>query len=307
MDKLRAMKYFIKVAETENFTRAAKSLGVPASSISRRIQELEAALGATLIHRTTRVVKLTELGTLYLEHVEPAVAALEYADEIISHEPHSPSGRLRITAIPDYGRFCLMPALTKLKVRYPDLVLDVELTDQVLNVENNEVDLAIRATSEPPARSVARKLSSNRFILVASPKYLESQGYPTTLADLQSHQTLLYRRPNGILYWQAMTEAGWVDLQTSAAFISNQGDALVDQALMGSGIALVYDWSVVEHLANKTLVHITLQDAELSISRSPNSAIYLLYRRPKYRLNKIRVAVDFLLSELAYIDADYSR
>lgn len=299
MDKMRALKYFIEVARTGSFTGAAKSLGVPASSISRRIQDLETELGVTLVHRTTRVVKLTEIGTLYLDQIQPALTALSYAEEVITAQSDMLSGRLRITSTPGYGGYCVMPVLNKLRERYPDLVIDIELTDQVSNLSNNDVDLAIRTTAELPERAVARKLSDNNFILVASPSYIKKMGCPQSLADINNHKTLLYRGPNGILNWQAKTETGWIDLHTSAGFISNKGETLVTEVVAGTGLALIPDWGAEVHLANKKLVKITLDDATLSISRNTNLGIYLLYHKPKYSLKKIKITVDFLVAALS--------
>lgn len=298
MDKMRALEYFMEVADSGNFSQAAKTFGVPASSISRRIQDLEAALGATLFHRTTRVVRLTELGALYLDEIRPAISALTNADEVVSEQPHAPSGRLAISAPPGYGEARVVPALKKLRHLYPELVLDVELTDHVTNLADNDVDLAVRATGDLPDRVVARKLSSNRFILMAAPNYLKRWGTPETVDDLQHHQTLLYRGPNGVLNWQADTVAGWIELQTQAVFITNVGGMLRDEVLQGSGLALIPEWGTADHLETGRLIEIELKDATISVSRNVRSGIYLLYSQPKYRLKKIQVAVDFLLSEL---------
>ena len=143
MDKLRALKYFLEVAETGSFSGAAKVLGVSASSVSRRIQDLEVQLGALLIQRSTRVVQLTELGALYLEQISPAVQALGYADNLIEQHSDIPSGVLKISAIPGYGKFCLEPALAKLRKRYPDIIVDVEMTDHVSNLAHNQIDIAL--------------------------------------------------------------------------------------------------------------------------------------------------------------------
>lgn len=298
MDKLRALRYFLEVSETGNFSRAAKNLGVPASSISRRVVDLENDLGVTLFHRSTRVVKLTELGGLYLEQIKPAIAALNLADEIVGQHSVTPSGIIRITAAPDYGRFRLLPALAVMKTQYPDIVCDVELTDQISNLSQNDVDIAIRATSAPPDRSVASKLTDGQFILVAAPEYIERNGRPESVDDLSSHVALLYRRPNGILLWQAHMADGWRELDIPPALICNQGDTLLNEVLAGHGLALIPKWGIFDELAEGRLVHITLEDAEIAVSRSDNTGIYLLYHRPKYGLKKIRVVVDFLLSEL---------
>ncbi len=299
MDRLRAINYFIKVADLGSFTAAARATGVPASSISRRIQDLETELGVSLLHRTTRVVRLTELGNFYLDQVRSGVKALDYAQDLIKDRAASPSGLLRMTATPGYGRFLLLPAIKRLRRKYPDLVVDVELTDQVSDLAGNEVDIAVRATARPPDRSIARKLTDENYVLVAAPAYLDAYGTPKSLSELGQHRTILYRGPGRIVHWQAKTEEGWVELQTSPAFICNVGSELVGEAVDGTGLALVPKWGVESQLADGSLKAIALADAELSLARSGSPGIYLLYHQPKYRLNKIKATVDFLVGELA--------
>ena len=298
MDQLRAIEYFIKVAELGSFTAAVRAVGVPASSVSRRVQDLEAHLGTTLLNRTTRSVSLTELGSVYLEQVRPALKSLDHAKDLITDRPSAPSGLLRITANPGYGRVLLMPAIHKLRATYPDLIIDVELTDQVYNLASHEVDIAIRATAELPERAIARKLADSSMKLVASPDYLAANGTPRTLKDLTAHPALMYRGPNRLIAWHAMTADGWQEVQMHPAFICNVGRELVEQALAGTGLGLFFGWGIERELAAGELVEITLEDAALSITRSETGGIYLLYNQPKYRLNKIKATVDFLLKEL---------
>ncbi len=299
MDKIRALECFIAVAKLQSFSAAAKSLGIDASSISRRIQELETSLDTVLIHRTTRVVKLTELGELYLENIRPIVTALAHADDRVRDRPDAPAGTVRLTVSPGYGEVCVMPTLRKLKAIHQDLVFDIEMTDQVFSLDATDIDIAIRATASPPERSIARKLSNNEFILVGSTDYLARYGRPKCLDDLQAHRTLNYRRPNGILYWQAKRSDGWVEVSNPPSFVSNMGSLLVDEAVSGSGLALVPDWGVNNELETGQLERLPLNDATLHISRNFNSGIYLLYHRPKYTLTKIQTVVDFLINELS--------
>lgn len=299
MDRLRAIEYFIKVAELGSFTAAARAIGVPASSISRRIQDLESHLGTSLLHRTTRSVSLTELGSVYLEQVQPALKSLSHAKALIMDRPSAPSGLLRITANPGYGRLLLMPAIHKLRATFPDLIIDVELTDQVYNLASHEVDIAIRATADLPDRAIARKLADSEMKLVAAPAYLAAHGTPRVLDDLKAHRMLMYRGPDRLIHWHARTETGWHEVQTHPGFICNVGRELVEQALAGAGLGLFFGWGVIPELAAGDLVEVVLEDAELSITRSETGGIYLLYNQPKYRLNKIKATVDFLLAELA--------
>ena len=299
MDRLRAIEYFIKVAELGSFTAAAKAIGVPASSISRRIQDLEAELGTSLLSRTTRSVSLTELGSVYLEQTRPALEALDHAGDLVMDRPSAPSGLLRITANPGYGRLLLMPAVHKLRATYPDLVIDIELTDQVYNLANHEVDIAIRATADLPDRAIARKLAGADMRRVASPTYLNRHGRPRTLEDLKAHPALLYRGPDRLIPWQAKTDDGWQELLPHPAFVCNVGRELVEEALAGTSIGLIFEWGVRKELDEGDLIVLDLEDAELSLTRSSQSGVFLLYNQPKYRLNKIKTSVDFLVRELS--------
>ena len=237
MDRLRAIEYFIKVAELGSFTSAAKAIGVPASSISRRIQDLEAELGTTLLNRTTRSVNLTELGAVYLEQVRPALKALDYAGELINDRPSAPSGFLRITAMPGYGGLHLMPAIHKLRAQYPDLIIDVELSDQVYNLANHEVDIAVRGTSDLPDRAIARKLASSDMMLVASPAYFAANPPPTDPANLTRHNCVAYRQPGSaaIYRWEFTDPATGNDVPVDpeGCFVTNSDDLMLSTALQG--------------------------------------------------------------------------
>ncbi len=298
MDKMRALECFIAVAKHQSFSAAAKSLGIDAPSISRRIQELEASLDTVLIHRTTRVVKLTELGELYLDSIRPLIAALSHAEDRVRDRSDSPAGTVRLTVSPGYGEVCVMPALKKLQSIHPDLVFDIEMTDKVFGLDETDIDIAVRATAAPPERSIARKLSNNEFILVGSKDYLTRYGRPTCTDDLHAHRTLNYRRPNGILFWQAKRDDGWIEIAKAPSFVSNMGSLLVDEAIAGSGLALVPIWGVSDELKSGRLERLPLDDATLHISRNASSGIYLLYHRPKYTLMKVQTVVDFLIKEL---------
>lgn len=223
MDKLRALQYLVKVADTLSFSRAAKAFGVPASSISRRITDLEADLGVQLLHRTTRTVRLTEVGALYLEQVRAGIAQLNDAEELVAQRSNTPSGTLRISTMPGYGRLLLLPALQDFGERYPQIVLDVHLSDTLVDLGRDQIDIAIRGGRQPQDRVVARKLDPNRFILAASPQYLATMGTPRTLDDLQGHRALMYRGPNAVIPWQGLDEEGWREIPVTPAFISNDG------------------------------------------------------------------------------------
>ena len=298
MDKLRAISYFIKVAETSSFTIAAKAFSVPASSVSRRIKDLENHLKIELFHRSTRIVKLTSLGQLYYDQTKDILSQLDYAEELVDQRSKIPAGRLKITAVAGYGRAQVIPALNKFQELYPDIVIDLELTDNVSDLEQNQIDFAIRASSNLPERMIARKLTDNNFQLLAAPAYLEKFGSPTTADELKQHKTLLYRGPNGILQWQVLSDGKWRELDTNPAYISNDGTSILEATTNGKGISLLPKWSVKDLVTSGKLVNIQLPHEQISLARVTESNIYLLYQRPRYEVIKVRAAIDFLLNEL---------
>ncbi len=301
MDKIRALRYFMKVVETSSFSDAAKFFSVPTSSVSRRIQDLEKDLQVELFHRSTRVVKLSALGEIYYEQVRKIIIALDDADDFVSQRTQKAEGVLRISAMPGYASLVLHPILEKLHERYPDIILDVELTNRLADITKNEVDIAIRGTSELPERVVARKISNNEFVLVASPKYFQKNSLPKTYGELIHHSVLLYRGPHGILHWQAKTADGWLEVPTNPSYISNDGLSLLRWCKNGKGLSLLPRWGIHRELISGELIEIELDDAKLSVSRTFESGIYLLYLKPRYRLLRIKTVVDFLLQELSQI------
>jgi DNA-binding transcriptional LysR family regulator len=303
MDKLRALNYFLKVVETSNFTTAAAAFGVPTSSMSRRIKDLESDLGVELFKRSTRVVRLTEQGALYYDAVKDAVATLGHADELVSLQTKSPTGTLRITATTGYGEVCLMPALLRFRQAYPDITLDIQLTDQITDLIRDQMDIAIRVGTQPEDRVVSRKLSDNKFNLAASPAYLATHGTPTNIEQLKGHRSLLYRGPQTVYYWQAQVNGEWLQLDNKANMISNSGTAMVKAAVDGEGIALLPEWGIKDELRSKQLSIIHLDDTEVAMGRGPETCIFLLYIRPKYHIQKVKLAVDFLSIELMDIGA----
>jgi DNA-binding transcriptional LysR family regulator len=297
MDKLRALHYLLKVADTLSFSRTATAFGVPASSISRRIADLEAELGVELLHRTTRTVRLTEAGALYLEQVRKGIAQLNDADDLVGRRGSAPSGTLRISAMPSYGKLLLMPALEDFGERYPDIVLDVHLSDALVDLGRDQIDIAIRGGHLPQERVVARKLDPNRMVLAASPQYLRAMGTPRTLDDLPNHRALMYRGPQAVFKWLGRDEEGWREIPTTPAFISNDGRSLIAMACRHRGLVLLSEWGLKDYLGRGELVEVRL-DHPVSVSRVEELGIYLLYLQTRYRVPKVRVAVDFLVKRL---------
>jgi len=297
MDQMLALKYFCKVAETGSFTGAAKTFSVPPSSISRRISDLEASLGTHLFKRSTRVVKLTEIGQIYFEQVNDILLQLEQSSESVRSYQSTPMGQLRVSSMVTFGEQLLLPLLAEFTVLYPDIIMDVSLTDDLSSLTRDDVDVAIRGGYAPDEHVHAVRLMANAFIPVASPAYLAAAGQPNDGFELREHAGLFFRTPRGPSPWLLKTDKQWHDVSGQPITISNNGKWLMDLGLAGKGIMMAPRWSVGAHLESGALVEL-LPESELSVNQNPDLAIYLLYQKPRYLVPKVKVFVDFLMDKL---------
>lgn len=297
MDQFRALRYFSKVAETGSFTKAAGSFGVPPSSLSRRVADLENSLGATLLKRSTRDVKLTEVGQRYYTQVIDILNQLEQSNEAVRSYQAKPMGHLHISAMVGFGERILLPLLEEFSLLYPEIVLDVNLSDELSALNRDKVDVAIRGGYAPNERVLAIKLMGNQFIPLASPRYLAAMGTPRSAIELKQHKGLYFRTPNGPSPWLSFIQGQWQDVSAPQVAVSNNGKWLGDMAAQGKGVLMAPRWAAAHHLVSGKLVELTL-DPPVQITRNKQMAIYLLYQKQRYHVPKIKVIVDFLVARI---------
>ena len=297
MDQLRALRYFCKVVETGSFTRAAEAFSVPPSSMSRRIADLEQSLGANLLQRSTRVVQVTEIGQLYYQQVQDILLQLEQSDETVRSYQAKPMGQLRISSMVSFGERVLFPLLDEFRQRYPDIILDVSLSDELSTLGRDDVDIAIRGGYAPNERVQAIRLMDNEFIPVASPAYLDEMGTPATVFELREHRGLFFRTPMGPSPWLCEIDGQWQDVSGDPVAISNNGTWLAAQGLAGRGVMMAPRWSITDHLETGALRELKL-DPAVKVSQNPDLAIYLLYQKPRYLVPKVKALVDFLVARV---------
>ncbi len=293
MDQLKAVRYFLKVAETSSFTQAANFFGVPASSLSRRVADLEAYLGATLVKRSTRVVKLTEIGEEYFRRMQDLVSQLEENDDLVRSYQAKPAGRLKITSMPGVADRLLVPILERFRQVYPDILIDLDLTDQVKDLTRDGVDIAIRGGYAPNDRVIAVKLFENEFIPVATPTYLERVSPLKHPSDLTGHDAILYRTPIGPHDWLYEENGQWQSIKSKPMLVTNNSGWFMSSLLKGDGIGMVPRWSVGPYLKSGELIEIMVEP-RMNITQGPAMGIYMLYQKHRYAVPKIKVAVDFL-------------
>ncbi|MBI0425001.1 LysR family transcriptional regulator [Psychrobacter sp. NG27] len=301
MDQLRAIRYFSKVVETGSFTQAAKAFDVPPSSLSRRVSDLEKSLGATLLKRSTRLVKLTEVGQVYYNDMQHILNQLEQSKETVRSYQTTPMGRLRISSMVGFGEKILLPLLDEFSALYPQIILDVSLSDELSTLGRDDVDIAIRGGYAPNERVIAIRLMDNGFIPVAAPAYLEKNGTPIHVMELKEHNGLYFKTPSGATPWLCFMNDQWHDVSGPIVAISNSGPWLARKACNGEGILMSTRWALASYLESGALQELSFEH-KLAITQHAEMAVYLLYQKQRYLVPKVKAAVDFLVDKIKVID-----
>lgn len=301
MDQLRAIRYFCKVVETGSFTKAAKVFNVPPSSLSRRVSDLEKTLGATLLKRSTRMVKLTEVGQVYYNDVQQILSQLEQSKETVRSYQTTPMGRLRISSMVGFGEKVVLPILDEFSALYPQIVLEVSLSDELSTLGRDDVDIAIRGGYAPNERVIAIRLMDNGFIPVAAPSYFTKHGMPSTAMELKNHSGLYFKTPTGPTPWLCYIEDQWHDVSGPAVAISNNGAWLAKKACNGEGVFMSTRWALASYLESGALQELIFEH-DLAITQNADMAVYLLYQKQRYLVPKVKAAVDFLVEKITTMD-----
>jgi LysR family transcriptional regulator, regulator for bpeEF and oprC len=289
MDQLACMRTFVRVADLHSFTRAADALGLSRAVVSTHVAELERHLRCQLFHRTTRRVGLTSDGAEYLGRCQRILAELEAADEAVRGTRLSVQGRLRVDVPVEFGRSLLIPALPKFTARYPDLQLEVQFNDRVVDLIAEEIDLAVRVGAVREPHLIARRVVTTRLLTCASAEYLRAHGIPVLPADLRRHRLVGYlptgtRRAHRWLF-QRGAERARLTLPFNIAF--NSAEAGIRAAIRGAGVLQAMDLVVAEALALGRL-QVVLPDWS-----APGKPISVVCRAALRDSPKIRVFADF--------------
>jgi DNA-binding transcriptional LysR family regulator len=251
------------LSQTRSYTQAARRLGVSKASVSMRIAELERAAGVPLVRRTTRSVGLTEAGQQLADETQGAFARIEQSFAGIKDLAGSPRGLVRITAPVALGRQHIAPRLADFLRDYPDIRLELDLTDRFVNLAQEGFDLAIRHTQVPPETHVAWRLCGSRSLLVASADYLRARGKPVHPSELAGHSCLAYLRDAASQSWSFEKEGTRkperVVVPVRGSLRANNSEVLREAVLAGLGIGLLPDFSAAGHLGARELVPLLAQ------------------------------------------------
>ena len=263
---------FTRVVEFHSFTQAAHSLGMQKSTVSRRIALLEERLGVRLLNRTTRSISLTAEGETYLVNAKRILGEIEEMERQVSSSRAEPKGLLRVNAPLGFGRTHVGPAVSSFAKRYPEVEVQLHLTDRPIALPNDAIDVAIRFGELPDSRLIARKIAANRRRLCASPGYLEAHGTPESPKDLASHNCIVLRQNDAAFgIWRLSRGKQSESVKVHGSLSTNDGEVALNWALDGQGILLRAEWNLADHLRSGRLVEV------LGDYQTPPADIYAVY------------------------------
>ncbi len=293
MEHLPQMVTFAYVVQTGSFAAAARRLGVATSVTSKHVSKLEKMLGARLLNRSTRRLSLTEVGAAYYEHCARIVEEVDSSVRSIEGLQARPCGLLRVTAPPSFVTQHMIPMLGEFRRRYPEVDLEFDASNRVIDLAQEGYDLALRVTQTPAPNMIARKLAHLKVVLCASPAYLEARGTPRKPADLTKHDCLVFSLTHPEPVWNIRSASEVIPVTVKAAFRANTVDPLHQLALGGMGVAPLPLYLVAEDIKHKRLVHL-LPDCQ----PGSESDLYAVYLPHRYIAPKLRAFVDFLIEQI---------
>ncbi|AMF99969.1 LysR family transcriptional regulator [Vibrio harveyi] len=292
MDQLSAMRAFVRVVQTGSFSATGREMNTSQTTISKKVAALEKKIGVKLLARSSRDHALTPAGAKYYQTCVDILGELDEAEAEARSEVASPQGTIRISAPVAFGRILLAPIMAEFFQRYPDIKVDLQLSDQHTDLISDGIDVAIRAKQLEDSTLIARHLFDNPMLVLAAPSYLQQHGAPKTLEDLKQHNCLVYSRMKDINVWSFTKQNQKHAVAVNGNFQSDNGDVLLEVALTGMGIVTLPIWMVEHHLKEGRLTQLM---NDYTGQNLPFNAVYL---QSRYTPLKVRCLIDFLKEKL---------
>ncbi|HGY9567499.1 TPA: LysR family transcriptional regulator [Vibrio harveyi] len=292
MDQLSAMRAFVRVVQTGSFSATGREMNTSQTTISKKVAALEKKIGVKLLARSSRDHALTPAGAKYYQTCVDILGELDEAEAETRSEVASPQGTIRISAPVAFGRILLAPIMAEFFQRYPDINVDLQLSDQHTDLISDGIDVAIRAKQLEDSTLIARHLFDNPMLVLAAPSYLQQHGAPKTLEDLKQHNCLVYSRMKDINVWSFTKQNQKHAVAVNGNFQSDNGDVLLEVALTGMGIVTLPIWMVEHHLKEGRLTQLM---NDYTGQNLPFNAVYL---QSRYTPLKVRCLIDFLKEKL---------
>ena len=292
-DTSSELAFFVLLAKKASLSATARELNITPPAVTKRLAQLEQRLGVRLVNRTTRTVSLTNEGELYLAYASRILDQIHEMEEQVAATRDAPKGLLRVNATLGFGRTTVAPLISTFARRYPEVEVQLQLTDRPLNLVEEAFDLGIRFGELPDSRLSARKVMPNRRFLCASPAYLKQHGEPKTPHDLAQHRCIIHRQnddAHGI--WRLTKGRKTETVKVDGTLSSNDGDVVQNWALDGHGILLRSEWDVARYLESGRL-QVVLKDY-----RPAPADLFVYYPNRRNLPAKVRTFIDFLADSL---------
>lgn len=292
---LGSIELFCFAAELGSFTAAAQAASVTPAAVSRSIARLEERLGVRLFVRTTRQIRLTDGGQRYFEQCRLALSQLTEAEREVTGGQVKPAGSLRISAPTPFAHYRLLPLLGEFRALYPEVTLDIHVSNRNIDFADEGYDLAIRGRSPADSNLIARKLEDAELVLVAAPSYIKRAGKPKSLEDLARFECIQFELPSTgkQIPWSFMVDGTQVDMQTGGGLCCAEDVlGIATLARAGAGLVQTYRYIVEQDLARGDLVELLPQHGGTS------RPFILLYPHARHLSLRVRTFVDFLVAKL---------
>ena len=292
---LGSIELFCFAAELGSFTAAAAAASVTPAAVSRSIARLEERLGVRLFVRTTRQIRLTDGGRIYFEQCRQALSQLTDAERQVTGSQAKPAGMLRVSAPTPFAHYRLLPLLGEFRRKYPEVTLDIHVSNRNIDFADEGYDLAIRGRAPADSNLIARKLEDAELVLVASPAYLKRHGKPRKLEDLSKHECIQFELPSTgrRIPWLFMQDGVEIDVPTNGGLCCSEDVlGIVTLARAGAGLVQTYRYIVEQDLERGDLVELLPQHGGTS------RPFILLYPHARHLSLRVRTFVDFLVAHL---------
>jgi LysR family transcriptional activator of dmlA len=289
MDLSSELAFFYQLAKAGSLTATAREMNLTPPAVSKRLAQLEARLGVRLLNRTTRKVSLTEEGELYYREAARILSDIEQLEQTVASRRAAPRGLVRLNATFGFGHRCLAPAISRFVRQYPEVRVQLQLTDKPINLTDEGYDVGVRLGKLEDASLIARRIARNRQLLVAAPAYLKKHGTPKHPSELAKHDCLIIRENDAYGVWKFTHKSESETVRVSGSLASNNGEVVRNWALEGHGIMLRSEWDLADHLRRGELVEILAQ------WRAPDADIHAVFPQRLHLSAKVRVLIDFLV------------
>lgn len=292
MDRIEAMTTLLAVVEAGSLSAASRKLRVPLTTVSRRISDLEAHLKTQLLNRTSRRVTLTDAAATYIQACRRILDEVDEAERVVSGEYRAPRGELTVTASLAFGRVHVVPVAAAFLKAYPDILLRLRLSDRVVSLQEEHIDLGIRIGALPDSGIVARRIGSVRRVVCASPDYLLSRGRPEMPQDIAAHDCVTFTGFTHTESWGFQIGGSTVSVPIRARLQVDTAEAVVEAALAGTGIIRLFSYHVAEAVKAGRL-SLLLEQFE-----PPQLPVNLVYLGGGLLPLKVRAFLDFAAPRL---------